>query len=172
MDNSATKQIALSAVNVAIIALSAQIQIPITPPITLQLAVIFFICGFFSFKIAFLSITTYLLAGFIGLPVFCGFQGGATVIMGATGGFLVSFLLFPFIFLLAGSNSVKRLVLCYILSLIVCYIFGFLWLNSYLKSSYTAFTSILIFIPADIIKGIFSAFLTVRLNKTIKNKIE
>lgn len=159
-----SKQVALSAINFALISLSAQIYIPFSPPVTLQIAIIFFICGFFEFKISILSIFAYILAGIIGLPVFSGFQGGASVILGPTGGFIISFLFLPFIFLLFKANSLKKLIICYLVSLLVCYLLGFLWLSVYLKSS-TAIKSILIFIPADILKMILSGILTIKLIK-------
>ena len=47
----------------------------------------------------FIAALLYLILGMIGLPVFSGFTAGIGILMGATGGFLVSFPLMP---LLAG----------------------------------------------------------------------
>ncbi len=161
-----TKQITVCALNVAILAISAQVYIPLSPPVTMQLAVIFFICAFFNFKISFISVLVYLLSGLIGLPVFSGFSGGASALLGATGGFLISFILIPFIFLLF-KNKLWTLIICYALSLIVCYFFGILWLYFYLKSLSGAIKSLIIFLPADALKAIFATVLIKAINKRI-----
>ena len=50
----------------------------------------------------FIAALLYLILGMIGLPVFSGFTAGIGILMGATGGFLVSFPLMP---LLAGLGD-------------------------------------------------------------------
>lgn len=162
-----SNQIAVCALNASLLAISAQIHIPVTPPITLQLAVVFFICGFFNFKTAFISISIYLLCGFIGLPVFSGFTSGVTAITSTTGGFLVGFLFIPIIFLLYKDNSLFKICLSYGLSIVVCYLFGILWLYFYLNSFSGAIISVVIFLPIDIIKAILAHLLI----NSIKNRI-
>lgn len=162
-----SKEIAICAINLALMALSAQIYIPLSPPVTLQIAILLFICGYFGFKISVITVFCYLIAGIIGLPVFSGFQGGASVIFGATGGFLLSFLIFPFVFLLYKQNSVKKLIFCYLISLIACYLLGFLWITIYVKSI-SAIKWLIIFIPADVIKAIIAGIVTTKLNKIAK----
>jgi biotin transport system substrate-specific component len=80
-------------------AIGAQIQIPLgfTPvPITLQTLFVFssglFLGGYFGL----LSQVIYLLMGLAGLPVFSGASSGSSAVLGATGGYLVGFLLFSY----------------------------------------------------------------------------
>ncbi len=164
---SRSKQIAICALLICLIAISAQIYIPFSPPITMQLAVIFFICGFFNFKTAFISVWTYITCGAIGLPVFSGFSGGAYALLGTTGGFIVGFLFIPFIFLIYKKERLWKLCFCYCLSITVCYSFGILWLNFYLNSFSGAIKSIIVFLPFDILKATLATVLI----KAIKKRI-
>ena len=43
-------------------------------------------------KRATISVAVYLLIGFVGLPVFSGFTGGAGKLLGPTGGYLIGYL--------------------------------------------------------------------------------
>ena len=76
------------------------------------------------------AIGVYLLLGFVGLPVFSGFQGGIGALMGATGGYILGFLAAAVVYWLMtgllGSRFWIRLVAS-LLGLIVCYGFGTLW---------------------------------------------
>lgn len=80
---------------VAITAIFAQIQIPLpfTPiPITLQSFSILLIAGLLPPLSSTVTITTYILLGAVGVPVFAGFKGGIAALSGPTAGFIVGFL--------------------------------------------------------------------------------
>jgi biotin transport system substrate-specific component len=78
-----------------LISACAQIRVPIpfTPvPLTLQILAVF-LCGYFlTSKVSSLSMTFYLLFGFLGVPVFSGWGSGLASLIGPTGGFIVGFL--------------------------------------------------------------------------------
>ncbi|MBA2565266.1 MAG: biotin transporter BioY [Gemmatimonadetes bacterium] len=79
-------------------ALAAQVQIPLpfTPvPVTLQTAVVLLAGGVLGGGWGAASMAMYLLAGSIGAPVFAGAESGPGVLLGATGGYLLAFLLVP-----------------------------------------------------------------------------
>ncbi|MBR4943568.1 MAG: biotin transporter BioY, partial [Clostridia bacterium] len=79
--------------SVALISVSAWLGLPVGEiPVTLQTAMIFVTAGLLGWKRATLSVTAYLLLGFVGVPVFAGFAGGAGKILSPTGGYLVGFL--------------------------------------------------------------------------------
>ena len=64
--------------------------------------------------------------GAVGLPVFSGFRGGVSVLIGPTGGYVFSYILMALITGYVSEKSDKiiiRLAAC-IVSLIVCYIIG------------------------------------------------
>ncbi len=62
-------------------------------PVTLQTAVVAAMAMGMSRRMSLMSVAIFLLAGAIGLPVFASGESGASVIFGATGGYLVAFLL-------------------------------------------------------------------------------
>ena len=79
-----------------LIALSAQarVYLPWTPvPITLQTGVVLSLPFFLQGWRAPVAVAAYLLQGLAGLPFFAGGNGGAAYFGGATGGYLVGFLL-------------------------------------------------------------------------------
>lgn len=80
---------AIPAIGAALIAVLAQISIPIGPvPFTLQNFAIGLIATVFRPREAVLSVGLYLLLGAIGLPVFAGGGAGFHVLVGPSAGYL------------------------------------------------------------------------------------
>ena len=80
---------ALPAINAALIAVLAQISLPIGPvPFTLQNFAIGLIATVFRPREAVLSVALYLLLGAIGLPVFAGGGAGFHALIGPSTGYL------------------------------------------------------------------------------------
>jgi biotin transport system substrate-specific component len=77
-----------------------------------------------------ISVIVYILLGLVGLPVFSGFKGGAGVLMGPTGGYILGFVISALIMWVFESLAGKK-ILVYIISMIfglaACYAFGTLW---------------------------------------------
>jgi len=92
------RQLCYMSVFVAIIAVSAQIIIPLPHgvPMTLQTFTIALAGILLGPKKGGLTVLIYILLGGVGVPVFAGFLGGLGVIFGFTGGFIMSFPLFRF----------------------------------------------------------------------------
>jgi biotin transport system substrate-specific component len=89
------RHVALIAVGALFIFLTARIAIPIpgSPvPITGQTFGVLLVGGALGFRRGAMSIALYVLIGLIGLPFFAEGKGGVSVILGATGGYLVGFL--------------------------------------------------------------------------------
>ncbi|HHU76205.1 MAG TPA: biotin transporter BioY [Firmicutes bacterium] len=90
------KKLVLSSLFAALIALLAQISIPLpfSPvPITGQAFGIFLVGSLLEGKWSAISVLIYILLGATGLPVFHQFQGGLHILVGPTGGFLWGFVL-------------------------------------------------------------------------------
>jgi len=90
------RHIALIAAGVLIIALAAQVRIPLgfTPvPITGQTFGVLLVGGALGFRRGLASTAVYWLIGFAGMPVFAQGSSGSEVVLGATGGYLVGFIL-------------------------------------------------------------------------------
>ncbi|MEO5939630.1 MAG: biotin transporter BioY, partial [Candidatus Limnocylindrales bacterium] len=93
---SRVRNIALIVVGTALIVLSARISIPLpfTPvPITGQTFGVLLVSGALGFRRGLLSVGLYVLIGSFGLPVFAEGRSGTSVILGASGGYIVGFLI-------------------------------------------------------------------------------
>ncbi len=104
-----TKELIHSHVNARILGISlfvlltllgafVRIPLPFTPvPITAQTFFVI-LSGLYLKKYdGSLSQLIYVVAGFIGLPVFAGAAGGAKIILGPTGGYIIGFIVAPFL---------------------------------------------------------------------------
>ncbi len=92
LTNAPLHHIALVGLSACLIALCAQINIPLKPvPITLHTVGIMLLAVTCQRTIALQAILLYLALGAIGVPVFSGFSGGPHVFLGPTGGYLLGF---------------------------------------------------------------------------------
>lgn len=113
----------------ALIAICAWIAVPIPPvAFTLQTLGVLLALGILGGKRGFCSVGLYLLLGFVGLPVFSGFRGGASALMGPTGGFLWGFLAMAACYwLLERFGRLPAMVA----GQIACYVCGCWWFTVY-----------------------------------------
>lgn len=87
------QNLTITALMAAIICIMGPIVIPIgTVPMSFTNLAIYLTILLLDKKKAVLSVGIYLLIGFIGLPVFSGFTGGAGKMFGPTGGYLIGYL--------------------------------------------------------------------------------
>lgn len=143
------KKITLSLALSWVIALSAQIMVPLPfIPITMQNTAIMLIALLSSTSIAVTTTSLYLFQAAWGLPVMAGGKGGLVAVMGPTGGFLIGFIVMAFLvcFLkkrVVGSESGLGLIISRFCILSVgqmgLYLCGLYWM-SLLMSSELAFT--------------------------------
>ena len=76
----------------AVTAAAAQITIPISPvPFTLQVLAVILSGLLLGARHGALAQAVYVLVGAIGVPVFAGFKGGLGILLGPTGGYLISY---------------------------------------------------------------------------------
>ena len=115
----------------ATIAVCSMITVPATVPFTLQSFAILLTVGLFGWKRGALAVLLYLAIGAVGVPVFSGFQGGAGVFLGPTGGFLWGFLPTALATgLLLGKNpSLWRRFAAMGVGMIILYLMGTLWFS-------------------------------------------
>jgi biotin transport system substrate-specific component len=94
--SSRLRNLALVVLGALVIYLTAKVAIPLsfTPvPITGQTFGVLLVGGALGFRRGVASIGLYVLIGVIGLPFFAEGKGGFAVILGATGGYIVGFIL-------------------------------------------------------------------------------
>ncbi|WP_295822445.1 biotin transporter BioY [uncultured Deinococcus sp.] len=91
---SALRDLALVVGGAVLIALIAQVEIPLKPvPVTLQTLGVLLVGAALGWKRGTASLGTYLGAGIIGLPVFAGGGAGLAKLAGPSGGYLIGFVL-------------------------------------------------------------------------------
>ena len=169
MSASAITRVALMA---AVTAAAAQIAIPIPPvPFTLQVLAVILSGLLLGPRYGALAQAVYVLVGAVGVPVFAEFRGGLGVILGPTGGYLVSY---PVAAAVAGlaagaarSGSGRRAwwtgFLWGCVGLAVIYVLGATWLSvvTDLPFAVALVQGVLRFVPFDLIKVSLAALVAV-----------
>ncbi len=170
------------------------IPLPFTPvPINLAMVAVFLGAGLLGGARAAISQIMYVLLGAIGVPVFAGFTSGLGIVVGATGGYLIGYIVAAFVI----GVLIKRLPKTFLygvtamsIGMICCYILGTLWFLfvtntggqrnpefyqgfwflSVIKTQGIAALTMCVFpfIPGDILKIITSCILIKRFKKAIK----
>ncbi len=135
----------------------ANIVIPIQPvPITLQTLFVLLAGASIGRGWGALSQALYLGAGALGLPVFAGGLSGAAVIAGPTGGYLVAFLVAPFVVgaVLRRSSSLAGQIVAFAAGTAVIFALGIAYLAlTYTHDVGTALMAGLVpFIPGAVFK--------------------
>ena len=121
--------IVLVALGVTLTALAAQVQIPALPvPFTLQTLAVLLIGATYGGSRAAITMTSYVLVGLAGVPVFAGGASGVEKLFGATGGFLIGFifasLLTGYLAELNWSSNALKMFVSFSLGSIVIYAIG------------------------------------------------
>ena len=167
--------IALSAV---LITVCAWISLPAPVPFTLQTFAVFFALLSLGGRRGMLAILTYLMMGAVGLPVFTGFHGGLGVLLGATGGYLLGFLVMALVYrgiTHLGKDSPAAGLMGCVLGLVCCYAFGTLWYLTVYAATAGAVglgtalgLCVLPFVIPDLVKLALAVSLTRRLKKHLR----
>ena len=152
------KEVAYTALFVALTAVSAQIAIPIgSVPITLQVLMVLLSGFLLGSRLGFIAQLLYVIMGAVGFPVFANFSGGIGVIYGPTGGYLLAFPLAAFIVGCAGERT--RNIWLYFAAALggigVIYLLGWLRLGLFIGGDFRkAFMmGVLPFIGVDLMKA-------------------
>ncbi len=158
----ATTDLVLTGLCTAVIAVLAQISIPMPGgvPVTLQTFAVA-LCGYIlGWKMGLVSVAVYILLGAVGAPVFTGFKGGVGSILGVTGGFIWGFLpMAALCGLGAGKKTVWKAkqalpgIALGILGVALCHGAGVIWYAFATKNALLpSFLSVsLPFIPKDLV---------------------
>jgi biotin transport system substrate-specific component len=128
---------ALVLVSVGLLAVFANIRIPLWPvPVTLQTFGVFLIAFFFGARKGALTMAAYLLAGISGVAVFTGYKSGMAALIGPTGGYIIGFIFMAFFIGLmiekGFGRTVKSVLICMLVGEIILYICGLTGLWFYL----------------------------------------
>ena len=157
MNQLTVKQISRIGLFTALTIILSQISIPMPygVPMTLQTFIIPLVAVLLGKKEGTFVALIYILLGLIGIPVFAGFSGGASIFFGPTGGFILSFPLMAYLSGIGSEKESKSQVLLWLLmGAVVNYVVGMFYFSYVTSSSLmVAFTAcVLPFIPTALIK--------------------
>ena len=173
-----TKEMVLTAMLTAVMAVCSWISVPAEIPFTLQTFAVFCAIGLLGGRNGLFSILVYILLGAIGIPVFAGPSGGIGIILGNTGGYIVGFVFIALICWLTeklfGNGLIVRII-SMLVGLAVLYAFGTAWFM-FLYTKNTGDVSLIQvmkwcvtpFVIPDLLKLALAVVLTNRIKKYAK----
>lgn len=166
------------AVFAALMAICSWISIPTVVPFTMQTFALFLAVGVLGGKRGSLTVLLYILLGAVGIPVFAGFQGGISVLMGPSGGYLIGFLFAALAMWAMEKLPGKKtwmLAFSMVMGMIIYYVFGTAWfMVVYTKNTGAVALATVLgwcvipFIIPDLIKIAMALLLSKRLARIIK----
>jgi biotin transport system substrate-specific component len=123
----------LAILGVIFIALCAQIRVPFYPvPMTGQTFAVLLVGTVFGWQLGLTTLLLYMGAGAVGIPVFADWTHGPGIIAGATGGYIVGFVLaatlLGYLAQRGWSRSIVLTVIGMVLAEILIYLPGVPWL--------------------------------------------
>ena len=142
---------------VGLIALCAQVRIPLpgTPvPLTLQTFGVIMAGGVLGWRWGAAAAAAYYLIGLLGAPVFAGANGGWEYATGATGGYLLGFILAAGVAGLLTQIGAKRweALWAMLAASMAIYIPGLIWLSFHVDGGSVLSAGLYPFIPGDLVK--------------------
>jgi len=159
------RDLALIVAGSLLVAALAQITIPLpfTPvPLTGQTFAVLLVGAALGSKRGLASMILYTVEGAIDLPFFAGGASGWHVLVGATAGYLIGFIVAAYVIGLLAERGLERNVrtsfVPFFVGTLVIYFFGVAWLSTVLGSLSKAIVAgLLPFVIGDIIKLILAA---------------
>lgn len=149
MKHNTTFHLVFCALFSALTAAASQICIPIQPvPVNLATLSVFIAGAVLGARLGALSQTVYVLLGTAGLPVFSGFSGGAHVIAGPTGGYLVGYIAAAGLVGFLTERLGRRMLILVgsmAAGLVFCYVLGTLWFMLVTKTGLWASIAMCVF---------------------------
>ncbi|MFM1927042.1 MAG: hypothetical protein RLZ06_618 [Actinomycetota bacterium] len=157
--------IALVLIGTAVTALAAQLAIPNEPvPFTFQTLAVLLVGSTLGAVRGALSLALYALVGGLGLPVFTAQAHGLDYLFGATGGYIVGFILAAglvgWLAEKGWSNSSIGMIASYVIGSAIIYVIGASWLTyGYLGGDWNKGLNfgVLPFLVWDVIKAFVAA---------------
>ncbi|MFJ8459407.1 biotin transporter BioY [Lysinibacillus xylanilyticus] len=177
MKKSSTYNYVLAAFGAAIIAVLAQVSIPLpfSPvPITGQTLAVGLIVTILGTRLGMFSVLIYILLGAVGLPVFSGMSGGFAILVGPTGGYIVGFLVTAVImglYLDKFGITIFHAIIANLIGMVVTLAFGTAWLKVAADLSWTAafMGGVAPFIVVGILKAVLAAWVGVIVRRRLES---
>ena len=173
-NRSKTLQIVMCALFAAIIAVSAQVTLPLPTqvPITLHTFGVALCAAVGGALTGTVSTAVYVLIGAVGLPVFAGMRGGFSVLLGPTGGFLFGFIIMAFFCGIQTKHFVSRIGIS-LGGLAVCYLCGAIQYALLMQIDLLKSIALVVvpFMLKDILSVIAAQYMAIPIRKALANTI-
>ncbi|MFI3231261.1 MAG: biotin transporter BioY [bacterium] len=177
-----TKDISEIAIFTTLLVICTWINVPMLVPFTMQTFAVFLSLLILGGRKALLVVSTYILIGASGLPVFAGFRGGVFVLFGLTGGFIIGFIFQCLVYSCVTKFLGEKLyikVVALLVGLLVCYVVGAYWfVNVYnltisngLEGNLSFNQAFMLYVAPYIIPDLLKLFLAIRIYSKIKTLI-
>ncbi|MGF1446535.1 MAG: biotin transporter BioY [Pikeienuella sp.] len=163
------RRVALVALGVAALAVAAKLKLPFWPvPLTMQTMVVLMIGAAYGSGLGAATLLAYLALGALGADVFTGADsGGLAYMMGATGGYLLGFLLAVLLTGALARRGWDRTALgtlgAMALGLLLIFVPGVLWLGVLFAAekgwTWVLSQGAIVFLPAEALKLALAALL-------------
>ncbi len=171
-----TREMTVMGLMVALLSVSSYIIIPLpfsSASITAQTIVVNLIGMVLGPLEVLLVFVAWILAGFVGLPVFSGGTGGAAKLFGPTGGYIFGYLVAAVLislFCRKVRNSRMEPLFLILAGIPIIYFFGAVWMKIVTGLPWLAIMiqAVLPFIPLDIVKCFAAAALAKALRPVIR----
>lgn len=170
--------LALTAVAAALIAVCAWITVPAAVPFTMQTFAVCCALLLLGGRYSTVAVGVYLLLGAVGVPVFSGFRGGVGVLFGASGGYLLGFLLMALVYWAVTAffgNGRWQRVAALVGGQLLCYAFGTWWFALVYTQEHGAVgmmaalgVGVLPFLLPDAVKLVLALAVSSRVKKRLK----
>lgn len=146
-----------AAILTAILCVFAPLSFPMgTVPVSMATFGVCLISLISHRRCALISLLLYVALGTVGLPVFAGFVGGAQILVGPTGGYLIGYIPMALIICLfcEKRRTVPRMAMGMTLGLLSCYAVGVLWyaFSANVSVVEASLVGILPYLPFDAVK--------------------
>ena len=168
------QKMAIIALMTAVLCILAPISIPVfvSPvPISLGVLAVYLTAYVLSPLDATISVIIFILLGTFGLPVFSGYSGGLSKLVGPTGGYIIGFLFTVYIssLFIHMKKGIIFDVIGMITGLALCYILGTIWFSYQQGKGFIASLLLCVvpFLIGDAIKIIVAVILGTQLNKRL-----
>jgi biotin transport system substrate-specific component len=171
-------QIAIFAALIAALGLPGTITIGTSAvPITLQTLGVMLTGGILGARKGFLAVATFLVLTTAGLPLLAGGRGGIGVWAGASAGYLVGFLAGVVVIGLLTARILPRyplwqgILVNLVGGVLVIYLFGVPWSAVRTGGWGPALSSMLTFLPGDVLKAVVAAVIVKQVHRAIPGLI-
>lgn len=152
-----TRDLTRMALMTAITCVLSIITLPLGPvPLTLSVLAVFLVGALLPPLQAMITLWAYVLLGLAGLPVYAGMASGLGVVLGPTGGYLLSYPFMALVFsLMCRRRVLWQSILGIPLAIVLCHGVGSLWYSAvtHVPLAQTFAACSLPFLLPDLLKG-------------------